>query len=520
MKLRKMNFVLSVVLLFSCSENGLSSYNFQPEKEILNENVQKYYVDAASGNDMNDGSSPALAWKTLYKASGIKLKPGDTLFFKKGEVFNGVLEISAEGTKKQPIVIDSYGEGDLKPSIQGDTNSIYAVRIYNSTFVTIQNIEIVNKGSELAGRAGLKVECVDYGTSRGMTLRNLTVRDVTSTFYKPDYGGAILFINKGNVKKSRYENLLIEGCHIKDCQRNGIFWGGSGGTYCNRKNWYPSKNVIIRNNLIEGVPGDGILPMGCDGVLIEYNVMRDGKFLPKRGAAAGIWPWSCDNVVIQFNDVSGHQADADGQAYDSDFNCTNTVIQYNYSHDNYGGFVLICDDPTATYVNNIGIIDTKIRYNISINDGINPRQGVNPTSIQFYGCPKETQLEYNIIHASPTPSHGKPHSMIRISGGEKAAINPIFCKNIFYVPIESSFSLGTKATIFENNWFLGTFSNKPNDIGSKDISDYYQRNVVDIDPEGYQALYKLMEKRIVGGQGHYFVKKEAIEDFFVEMEKE
>ncbi|WP_444105778.1 right-handed parallel beta-helix repeat-containing protein [Bacteroides sp.] len=519
MKIKEFYILLVAFLLLSCAENGIDAYTYQPPKKILNENPASYYLDATSGDDANDGTSPENAWKTLDKASGIKLKPGDALFFKKGEVFNGVLEISAEGTKEQPIVIDSYGEGDSKPSIQGNINSIYAVRIYNSTYVTIQNIEIVNQGTELAGRSGLKVECVDYGISRGMILRNLTVRDVTSTFYKPDYGGAILFINKGNVKKSRYENLLIEGCHIKDCQRNGIFWGGSGGTYCNRKNWYPSKNVIIRNNLIEGVPGDGILPIGCDGVLIEYNVMRDGKFLPNKGAAAGIWPWSCDNVVIQFNDVSGHQADADGQAYDSDFNCTNTIIQYNYSHDNYGGFVLICDDPTATYVNSIGIIDTEIRYNISINDGINPRAGVNPTSIQFFGCPEEALLEYNIIHASPTPDHGKSHSMIRISGGEKAAINPTFRKNIFYAPIESSFSLGSKPTIFENNWFLGSFKNKPEDMGASNSSDYYQKNVVDVDPKGYQALYKLMEKRMVGGKEHYFVKKEAIEAFFAEMEK-
>ena len=41
--------------------------------------------------------------------------------------------------------------------------------------------------------------------------------------------------------------------------------------------------------------------MGCDGTLIEYNVVRD--WLTNReeevGAAAGIWPWSSDNTTIQ-----------------------------------------------------------------------------------------------------------------------------------------------------------------------------------------------------------------------------
>ena len=41
-----------------------------------------------------------------------------------------------------------------------------------------------------------------------------------------------------------------------------------------------------------------------------------------------------------------------------------------------------------------------------------------------------------------------------------------------------------------------------------------------MDPEGYEGLYKLMEKKTVCGEEFYFVKKEAIESFFAEMEKE
>ena len=37
---------------------------------------------------------------------------------------------------------------------------------------------------------------------------------------------------------------------------------------------------MIRGNLIEEVPGDGIVPIGCDSTLIEYNVMRDCPDMP------------------------------------------------------------------------------------------------------------------------------------------------------------------------------------------------------------------------------------------------
>ena len=74
--------------------------------------------------------------------------------------------------------------------------------------------------------------------------------------------------------------------------------------------------------MIEEVPGDGIVPIGCDSTLIEYNVMRDcPDMLPDTEAAAGIWPWSCDNTLVQFNEVSGHKAPWDAQGFDSDWNC-------------------------------------------------------------------------------------------------------------------------------------------------------------------------------------------------------
>lgn len=527
MEIKKINFLLSVALLFSCSENGLSSYSYQPEQKKQNENVQKYYVDATLGNDMNDGSTPTKAWKTLDKASVVELNPGDTLFFKKGEVFNGVLEITAEGSKEQPIVIDAYGEGD-KPSIRGKQTSLYAVRLYNSTYVTLQNLEIVNKGEDLLSRAGLKIECKEYGVSNGLVIRGLTVKDVTGKSEGANkYSGGILLTNTGKEKKSCYKNLLIENCHIKDCKRNGIFWAGSGGAYCNRKNWYPNEDIIIRNNLIENVPGDGILPIGCDGALVEYNVMKDENRGGYNLVAAGIWPWSSDNVVIQYNHVVGHQAETDGQAYDCDFNCRNTVIQYNYSTENHGGFVLFCDDPTATYVNNIGVLESKVRYNISINDGVRPLSERNTPSALFHfvGDVKEPLIEHNIIHTSPTKvADDNDFLFVRASTGRGLVKNPAFRSNVFYAPYKDkkhSFLLnGASTEFFEDNWYIGNIENIPEGSGARTASDYYKKQVIDVDPEGYEGLYKLMEKKTVCGEEFYFVKKEAIESFFAEMEKE
>ena len=64
----------------------------------------------------------------------------------------------------------------------------------------------------------------------------------------------------------------------------------------------------------------------------------------------------------------------DGEGFDSDLNSRNTIIQYNYSHDNEGGFLLICNDGSQAPADNAGNVGTIVRYNISQNDhhrGIN-----------------------------------------------------------------------------------------------------------------------------------------------------
>ena len=73
---------------------------------------------------------------------------------------------------------------------------------------------------------------------------------------------------------------------------------------------------------------------------------------------AGIWPWRCEDAVFQYNECYGTILNGDGQAYDCDWS-RGTIYQYNYSHDNEGGFILICQSE---------VLDSIVRYNISQND--------------------------------------------------------------------------------------------------------------------------------------------------------
>ena len=393
-----------------------------------------FFIDAVGGNDNNSGLSPEDAYATFKRINGITLSAGTKVLLKSGTKYSGPVVFKGTSTSSEPIIISSYG-GDKKPLIEGRGAEKYAVKIFNSNYLEIRNIEITNTGNEPeAGRRGIIVEAKDCRLSKHIVLDNLFIHDVNGTLVKKEGGGsAILWQNHGTEINTKFDSLIIQNCHIKDCTRNAINSRG----YTNRNNWYPSSNVIIRNNLIEGVPGDGIVPIGTDGALIEYNVMRDcPDVMPKGDAAAGIWPWSADNTLIQFNEVSDHKAKWDAQGFDSDWNCLNTTIQYNYSHDNYGGFLLVCNNGSKYGTpTNIGTKNTIIQYNISVNDGIRPyethRSWFSP--IMHISGPVENTLIHSNIFIIPEKSKEEiDHTIVQMDNwGGPWPDKTFFYKNIF-----------------------------------------------------------------------------------------
>lgn len=475
---------------------------------------QNFYIDSRNGNDRADGQSPKTAWKSLERIKKANFSAGDSLLLCRGSVFTGILELSVKGKAGNPFVVDAYGSG-RKPRIQAPDASLYTVLVCNSDYLTLQNLEIVNTGQKrMAGRTGVKVLCEDYGISHNIVLNALEIHDVNGSLVKQKGGGSgILITNKGKKVISTFDRLTIENCVIRRCERNGIIWSA----YSNRDNWHPSTNTIIRKNLIEEVPGDGIVPIGCDGALIEYNLMRNCPgTLPHSEAAAGIWPWSCDNTVIQFNEVSDHKAPWDAQGFDADYNCRNTTIQYNYSHDNDGGMVLICNSGTDPGVGNIG---TVVQYNVSINDAIRPRatrNGIFSANIHIGGPCKNTLVNRNILHVNPKAASFIDRSIITSDSWDGYADSTTFRENVFFAPQETEIRL-TKSTnnLFEGNYYLGNIKGIPNDENGCFFSNYYNM-CISKDPEGFNSLSFLFDTMIVGDGTSVMkvVSRESIHSFF------
>ena len=116
----------------------------------------KYYV-SVSGSDNNDGKSPESAWRTVKRVNEEKFKPGDGVFFKRGDKFRTDVTLNTlEG-----VTYSAFGEGDkpmLVCSVDASTTGDWTlteyknVYVYNQTIPNAQNVgTIVFNGGEAWG---------------------------------------------------------------------------------------------------------------------------------------------------------------------------------------------------------------------------------------------------------------------------------------------------------------------------------------------------------------------------------
>lgn len=383
-----------------------------------------YYVDSVAGKDANSGTSPASAWQSLQKVDSTIFHPGDSIHFKAGSAWQGQLWPRGSGSPNHPIVIDKYGGGTL-PAINGSGLAEDAVLLKNQQYWEIRNLEITNTGASPALRRGVHVVAENSGDLHHIYLQNLTVHDVNGSFQDKVNGG-IHYSSIGNSVPSRFIDLRIEDNRIYHVDRSGIFgWS----THWTRSKWYPSLGVIIRNNVLDDIGGDGIVNVATDGALVEHNIVSRAS-QRSQDYNVGIWPFSADNTIVQYNEVYATRGQHDAEGFDSDWNSRNTIIQYNYSHDNDGGFLLICNEGSQSPKDSAGNVGTIVRYNISQND--------HHRSIKLSGPVKNTLIYNNTIYVGK----GENVDIVLHTDWTGWASDTYFYNNIFYVQGTARFGYG------------------------------------------------------------------------------
>lgn len=387
-----------------------------------------YYVDSAAVSD-GTGLTPEQPLCTLEQVNALSLQPGDRVLLKRGSKFHGSLIVNASGTKDQPILIGAYGEGAL-PVIHGDGTSKAAVYGENVSYITVKDLEVTNAGDTAKQHRGIYFIAKSRSIS-GITIEGCYVHNVDSLVEKvtvelPGLGdhhwtGGILVRARSeefcddaaNLRKVTVNDVLIQNNRVEACAQTGIMAGGS--TVSGR---YPSLGICIRGNYVGGCYGDGIIVMGSHGAVLEGNV-SDGSAssAPVDHNCAGIWVAESSGTLFQYNESRNMKENNDGQGFDVDNGCTGTLLQYNYSHDNYGGALLLMQKANGSVT---------IRYNISQNDG---RYAIN-VAVHTDKAPYVTiNAHHNIVYTDASTK------MIAFLGNYKkfaaSNVGSMSC-NIFY----------------------------------------------------------------------------------------
>jgi hypothetical protein len=112
------------------------------------------YVDATNGNDSYNGLYPTFQggsngpWKTISKVNAASFNPGDTIKFKKGEVWYEILKPPSSGSSGSPITFTSYGSG-AAPITDNSAAATTWTQAYGNELLTDGGLEAWDSATNL-----------------------------------------------------------------------------------------------------------------------------------------------------------------------------------------------------------------------------------------------------------------------------------------------------------------------------------------------------------------------------------
>ena len=407
-----------------------------------------YHMDASDGNDANDGGTPATAWRSLEKVNATTFLPGDRLLLKSGSAWSGQLHPRGSGSAANRIVLDRYGEG-RKPVIHGGGIAGGAVQLVNQQHWSIRNLDVSNQGLPAAKKMGILIRNDSVGTLSGIEVTGCDIHDVAGELAEyrdgKESGGIVFTINVANLSvPSKWDDIRIESNVIHDVARNGILmqsqwinkpadtnssWRGHGA-------YTASVNIRISGNNLERIGGDGIILWCAKGAVVERNFVRQANNNSVKQGHAAVWPYFCEDVIFQYNEVCETKTKYDGMAFDFDNSDQRCIYQYNYSHDNEGGFLDMCCDGNGN--GNIA------RYNISQNDGC--LAGSRVFLVHGNGN-HGYQVYNNTVYA------GRGNPKMFEQGADSSGSSISFKNNIFINTGAGTFRAPKGCTFERNLWF-------------------------------------------------------------------
>lgn len=385
-----------------------------------------WYVDSIGGSDSNAGNNPNAPWLTMPRANSGPAGgyiAGDSLVFKGGQSISGSLVWTTSGNQSARCTIGSYGSGNGIISPGNGTG----IKALDAEFVTVNNLTISGPGVNSSTGATTSTSPgidITSSASAGSKWRSVYVDNCTITGTQDGIYYRTAIKNTGSVVG--YTDIRITNNTIHGIQQNGIVVWGSATDVAFGSGNFPLGNttfsgLYIGSNIIYDVYGNPstsfivaqpVAVFNTSGGLVERNVMHDcgatGASSGPPGGVGALVILESDRVVCQWNEAYNIKTNLsfDGCAFDTDGGTTNSIFQFNYSHDNDGAGY-----QTGTFSGSNPNSGNIFRYNVSRNDCRKNSQGALFT---FGGA--GALFHNNTVYIDQSGASGTPPA-INLSGG-------------------------------------------------------------------------------------------------------
>jgi hypothetical protein len=261
-----------------------------------------YYVSSSRGRDTNLGL-PGAPWQTIARVNRARLRPGDVVLFRRGDLWREILRPGSSGAEGNVIRFAAYGTGN-KPTISG-SNSDSGPLVRDVGIDNNEQSHIVYEDFELRDvRQGLRLYSW-RALVRDVTLQNCDVKTGPTQPHGTMSAGVYASVNTGGlsgitIRNNRFtpyptglehwgvyfvrgvNDFTIEGNRFGPAGEDAVtIWhsphgliasNSGGGNGENTIDVKDSHDVIIRGNRAESDGEYNIVVHGVDSARLTYNV--------------------------------------------------------------------------------------------------------------------------------------------------------------------------------------------------------------------------------------------------------
>jgi hypothetical protein len=386
-------------------------------------NATNYYISNL-GNNSNDGLSPETSKQTL--SSITNASPGDTIFYKRGDVWRENFVFYSSGTSGNQIVFDAYGTGDnprftganLISSFSDGGSNIWDATVTTEPLVVLKSRTLqTNAGS----RAAIDEEGEWFWT--GNTL---------SVYATSDPSGLVEAANRSDVLSTAGRNYLTFRNITVECS-NTRDYAMVHTSYSSTENSVKFYNCIFQYSAGYGIwigaGANGAVSNGMlDSCIIRYN-WNNGIFVQYSATSYTIR--NCEiysNGLDPVNAANGIWGNLGGftisncDVYDNGIGVTNGPPHGIYHHISAGTVTIrnctIHDQPNGS---GIRLRGDAIVSNNAIYD--NADAGINIDQNESAG--ETYTITGNLIY-------GNDDNAVIVGGASSGSLNLVMYNNTIY----------------------------------------------------------------------------------------